>query len=89
MLTKELLAKARSEDTVRGSWCVNSGDPVTVWTDASSLGIGVVLDVGGRIVEDVSWLRKEADHPHINVAKLEAVARGINRPSRGASNLSR
>jgi len=55
----------------------SSGHSV-VWTDASSLGIGVVLDVGGRIVEDASWLRKEADHSHINVAELEAVAKGIN-----------
>ena len=68
MLAKELLTKARNEDPVRGPWRVDSGDPVTVWTDASSLGIGVVLDVGGRIIEDASWLRKEADHSHINDA---------------------
>ena len=48
----------------------------TVWTDASSVGIGVVLEVDGRVVEDASWLRKEADHSHINVAELEAVGRG-------------
>ena len=30
----------------------------------------------GRVVEDASWLRKEADHSHINVAELEAVGRG-------------
>ena len=51
---------------------------VTVWTDASSVGIGVVLEVDGRVVEDASWLRKEADHSHINVAELEAVGRGVN-----------
>jgi len=78
ILVKELLDKARSEDPVRGPWCVASCDPVTVWTDASSLGIEVVPDVGGHVVEDVSWLRKETDHSHTNVAELEAVARGIN-----------
>ncbi|XP_067932994.1 uncharacterized protein [Watersipora subatra] len=38
----------------------------------------VALEVDGNIVEDASWLRKESDHQHINVAKLEAVGRGIN-----------
>ena len=30
------------------------------------------------MVEDASWLRKEADHSDINVAELEAVGRGVN-----------
>ena len=51
---------------------------VTVWTDASLVGIGVVLEVDGRVVEDASWLRKEADHSHINVAEVEAVGRAVN-----------
>ena len=51
---------------------------VTVWTDASSLGLGVALEVDGSIVEDASWLRKKSDYSHINVAELEAVARGVN-----------
>ena len=40
--------------------------------------MGVALEVGGNIVEDATWLRKEPDCRHINVAELEAVARGIN-----------
>jgi len=71
-------AKACSEDPVRGPWCVDSGDSVTVSISASSLGIGLVLDVGGNMVEDASWLHKETDHSDINVAELEAVARSIN-----------
>ena len=51
---------------------------VTVWTDASSLGLGVALEVNGSIVEDMSWIRKESDHLHITVAELEAVGRGVN-----------
>ena len=30
------------------------------------------------MVEDASWLRKEADHSHINVAELEAVSKRVN-----------
>ena len=51
---------------------------VTVWTDASSLGLGVALEVDGNIVEDALWLRKESDHLHINGAKLEAVGHGVH-----------
>ena len=51
---------------------------VTVWTDASSIGTGLALEVDGNVVEDASWLRKESNHQHINVAELEAVARGVN-----------
>ncbi|XP_067939132.1 uncharacterized protein [Watersipora subatra] len=40
--------------------------------------MGVALEVDGNIVEDASWLRKESDHQHINVAELEAVGWGIN-----------
>ena len=57
---------------------MSSHAAVTVWTDDSSLGLGVTLEVDGSIVENVSWLRKESDHLHINVAKLEAVGHGEN-----------
>jgi len=77
-LAAELLNRAKREDPVRGCWQVNPGGSVTVWTDTSPIGIGVVLEVDGNVVEDASWLRKESDHSHINVAELEAVARGIN-----------
>ncbi|KAG1670332.1 hypothetical protein GQR58_016949 [Nymphon striatum] len=77
-LANELLVRARAEDPVRGRWHVSPHGTVTVWTDASSLGIGVALEVDGSVAEDASWLRKESDHRHINVAELEAVARGIN-----------
>ena len=51
---------------------------MTVWTDASSLAMGVVIQVNNDVVEDASWLRKKSDSLHINVAELEAVGRGIN-----------
>ena len=77
-LAGELMARVRQEDPVRGPWRVNRHGSVTVWTDASSLGLGVALEVDGDIVEDASWLRKESDYSHINVVELEAVARGVN-----------
>ena len=77
-LMRELLKRACLEDPVRGVWYVRPHAAVTVWTDASSLGLGVALEVDGSIVEDASWLRKESDHLHINVAELEAVGRGVN-----------
>lgn len=49
-----------------------------VWSDASSLAMGTVLEIGGVDVEGAAWLRKENDATHINVAELEAVNRGIN-----------
>ena len=77
-LMRELLRRTRLEDPVRGVWQVSQHGKVTVWTDASSLGLGVALEVDGSIVEDASWLRKESDYQHINVAELEAVGCGVN-----------
>lgn len=65
-------------DPVRGKWPVQRGSPVTIWADASSLAIGVRLQIGGQIVEDAAWLRPESDSAHINRAELDAVIRGMN-----------
>ena len=46
--------------------------------DASSLAIGTVLEAAGDVIEDCSWLRKENDAAHINLAELEAVIKGLN-----------
>ncbi|KHJ40059.1 hypothetical protein D918_09887 [Trichuris suis] len=48
-----------------------------VWADASSLAIGVVLEVNGSVVEDAAWLRS-GDACHINMAELDAVVKGLN-----------
>ena len=65
-------------DPVRGKWPVHRESPITIWADASSLAIGVRLEIGGDIVEDAAWLRAESDSAHINRAELDAVIRGIN-----------
>ena len=66
------------EDPVGGVWEVVRTTQGRVWCDASSLAIGVCLEVDGAIVEDASWLRRMDDASHINLAELEAVLRGVN-----------
>jgi transposase InsO family protein/ribonuclease HI len=69
---------ATDGDPARGQWDVNQEAPMTVWTDASSLALGVALQVHGEIVEDAAWLRPKNDSAHINRAELDAAIRGIN-----------
>ena len=46
-----------------------------VWVDASSLALGIAIEVYGHVVEDVaSWLRSE----DINMAELDAVIKEVN-----------
>lgn len=77
-LVNELAKRVQTEDPVKGQWFVNPDGNVTVWTDASSLAMGVAIQVDDVVVEDATWLRKKSDHLHINVSELEAVGRGIN-----------
>ncbi|XP_043201309.1 uncharacterized protein LOC122370107 [Amphibalanus amphitrite] len=71
--------RVNSDDPAHGVWCV-SGDAAVVWTDASSLAAGVVLETAdGGPVEDACWLRREAAaSTHINMAELDAAVKGIN-----------
>ena len=45
--------------------------------DASSLALGAAVKIDSSIVEDASWLHKD-DSSHINMAKLDAVIKGLN-----------
>ena len=65
-------------DPVGGGWVVKAKAPMKVWVDASSLALGVVLEVDGDLVEDAAWLRPRDDSAHINRSELDAVIRGIN-----------
>ena len=78
LLASELFMRVCQKDPVRGPWHVRPNGAVVVWTDASSLGLGVAVEVDGSVVEDASWLMKESDHSHINVAELEAVGQCVN-----------
>jgi len=65
-------------DPVGGVWSVSKSKKGRVWCDASSLVIGVCVEVDHVVVEDNCWLRKKDDVCHINLAELEAVVKGIN-----------
>ena len=73
----EVVARVRQKDPVRGKGCVDGPEP-DIWIDASSLATGVSLEHDGAVVEDASWLRKERDTQHINLAELDAALNGIN-----------
>ena len=59
-------------------WPVHPGTTLHVWTDASSIGMGVVLESDGRIIENDYWLKSSNDATHINTSELEAAIKGIN-----------
>lgn len=65
-------------DPVRGYWLVDGSAPMKIWADASSIAIGVILEVGDNVVEDAAWMRPKDDPKHINCAELDAVIRGLN-----------
>ena len=78
-LLKDVLAEVGRCDPVGGSWFVYPQCHVgIVWCDANLIGLGVVLQMDGVVVEDAAWLRKKEDNTHINVAELEAVVKGVN-----------
>ena len=58
-------------DPVHGSWLVDLTQEVVLWMEASSVAIGVVLEVGGEVVEDAAWLRCTGYAGHINMSELE------------------
>ena len=78
LMIREVLEEVRRTDPVKGSWHVPKKDSGVVWCDASSIALGVLLEIDSCAVEDAVWLRKESDYNHINVAELEAVLKGAN-----------
>lgn len=71
----EMCRRQQSEDPVRGVWKIE-GQAASVWVDASSIAVGVQVNVGDDVVEDACWLRR--DDQHINLAELDAVLKGVN-----------
>lgn len=74
----DIMENVKEKDPVVGKWAVSSSDEGTVWCDASSLAVGVCIEIDCDIVEDASWLRKEGDSAHINLAELEALLKGVS-----------
>ena len=75
---KNLLDRLRRNDPVSGTWSVPTGGSWNVWCDASKIAFGVVVEKDGEVVEDATWLRKEDDGSHINLAELNAIVKGTN-----------
>ena len=75
---REVVSEVQKVDPVKGYWRVPKAEKGIVWTDASDIATGVVLDIDGVTAEDGTWLRRADDYNHINVAELEAVMKGIN-----------
>ena len=77
-MLRDVIERVNIKDPVTGVWHVQKSNNGVIWCDASSLALGVLLEINGAIVEDAAWLRKKDDFNHINVAELEAVLKGIN-----------
>ena len=74
---QEICTKLKENDPVGGCWNVACDEDVRIWCDASSIAIGTAIEVGGFIIEDGAWLRRE-QYEHINLAELESVVKGVN-----------
>jgi transposase InsO family protein len=64
-------------DPVGGDWSYNPDLDWVLYTDASTVALGCVLEIGGVIVEDNCQLRKANDIRHINLCELLAVEFGL------------
>ena len=73
----EIITRASQTNQSHGDWYVN-GQDVTVWVHASSLATGVVIENGGSIVKDASWLRPVNEDRHLDLAESDAVLKDIN-----------
>ena len=52
----EVVKCIQSSVPVQGVWFAPAHQPGCVWCDASSLAIGIVLDIDGQTIEDACWL---------------------------------
>ena len=76
-MLEDTVQRVERNDPGKGRWDV-VGEEATVWVDASSLALGIVIEVDGNVVEDASWLRSENSSSHMNMAELDAVITGAN-----------
>ena len=76
-MLEDTVRRVKQNDPAKGRWDV-VGEEATVWVDASSLALGIVIEVDGHVVEDASWLRSEDSSSHINMAELDAVIKEVN-----------
>ncbi|KAF2343958.1 hypothetical protein FHG87_025286 [Trinorchestia longiramus] len=77
-MIREVIERVKVEDPVRRRWSAPDVQHGVVWTDASKIALGAMLEINGKAIEDATWLRKKEDFSHINVAELKAVLKGVN-----------
>ena len=75
---KDIIEGVKKSDPVKGHWEISNSKVGNVWCDASSLAVGCCVEIGGKMVEDASWIRKQNDSGHINLAELDAVVKGVS-----------
>ena len=75
-MMNDMVKRTYNDDPAKGVWNVY-GKEATVWVDASSLALGLFVEVDGSIIEDACWLRKD-DTTHINMSELDAIIKGLN-----------
>ena len=80
---EDTVRRVKQNHPAKGRWDVVGGE-ATVWVDASSLALGIVIEVDGHVVEDASWLRSLDSSSHTNMAELDVVIKGSTRCSRGS-----
>ena len=74
---RHVAERLASDDPARGRWCV-SGNSAVIWTDASSVAAGVVLETAdGDVIEDACWLQRD-ETSHINMAELDAASSSVS-----------
>ncbi|KAK4314260.1 hypothetical protein Pmani_014414 [Petrolisthes manimaculis] len=75
-MVDNVVQRVSLHDPARGRWDV-SGTTATVWVDASSVALGVAVEVNDDIVEDACYLRQD-ESAHINMAEMDAALKGLN-----------
>lgn len=68
----DVAERVENQYPVCGRWSVQASNNGQVWCDASSLALGVCVQVNSVVVEDATWLRGINDGAHVNVVELEA-----------------
>ena len=76
-MLEDTVRTVKQNDLAKRRWDV-VGEEATVWVDASSYALGIVIEVDSHVVEDASWLRPEDASSHIIIAELDAVVTRVN-----------
>ena len=56
---QEILVDVEKKDPVTRAWHIPETKIGVMWCDASSIVTGVVVEIGGLVAEDATWLRKK------------------------------